>query len=336
MQQHKYSFVIPVYNRPDEVDELLDSVTKLEFPNGEKIPFEVIIVEDGSTMPCKNVVNKYEGIFEIQYFALEINSGSCAAPRNFGAEKATGDYLLFTDSDCLLSNLYLFEVNNAVINEQLDAFGGPDMAHISFSNLQKAISYSMTSFSTTGGIRNRKSPSRKYYPRGFNYGVKKDIFLELGGFLLIFPGEDIILSVDIVKRNYNVGFIEKAVVFHKRRTSFRKYFKQIYNFGEGRVNLNILLPGTAKLVFCLPSLFTLVSLFLIVSSLICAYAIIPLLLYALIVFVDSSVRNKSITIGFMSIVTSFIQHWGYGTGFIIGTIRRKILRKGMSKRFIKG
>lgn len=304
--KHKYSLVIPVFNRPDEVQELLESICNMNITD---IPFEVVIVEDGSTMPCKDVVDKYSSKINLQYFMLEKNSGSCAMPRNIGAEKASGDYLIFTDSDVLLPPNYLKEVDNMLVENDLDAFGGPDMAHDSFNNLQKATSYAMTSFFTTGGIRSKKqSLGGKYYPRGFNYGVKKDVFLKLGRFPLLFPGEDMMLSFDIVKQNYTIGFIEKAGVYHKRRTSIKKFFRQVYTFGRGRINLNILYPETAKLVFYLPTLFTLFCLFCIVSSFVCAYAIAPILLYAMLVFVDSSMKNKSVTIGGLSVITAFVQH----------------------------
>jgi glycosyltransferase involved in cell wall biosynthesis len=335
MQQHKYSFIIPVYNRPDEVDELLDSITKLEMP-AEPIPFEVIIVEDGSTIPCKDVVDKYNGKVDVRYFVKD--SGGPAAARTFGIEKAIGDYIILTDSDCILPEHYLIKVNEIIIKNNLDAFGGADTAHTSFSMMQKAISYAMTSFLTTGGIRNKKKSmaGEKYYPKSYNLGFRKEIFNSIGGFPPIHPGEDTEFSINLVEKGYKVEFIDNIVVFHKRRTTLKKYFKQVFLFGRTRIYLNSFYPKTAKIVFCLPSLFVIASLFFIIASFICIYAITPILLYALLVLIDSSIKNKNVYIGFLSVITAFIQHFGYGSGFLIEFIWRDILGKKISKQYMKG
>jgi glycosyltransferase involved in cell wall biosynthesis len=328
MSPHKFSFVIPVYNRPDEIEELLDSVCNLEFPENQTIPFEVVIVEDGSTIPCKNIVDRYKDKFEIQYFMMEKNSGYCVVPRNFGSDKATGDYLIFLDSDILLHPKYLIEVNSSLAENDLDAYGGPDMAHSSFNNMQKATSYAMTAFFTTGGIRNKKKPlSGKYTPRGFNYAIKKDVFMKMEKFPIIMPGEDILLGHKLIKQNYKVGLIENAIVYHKRRATLKKYFKQVFLFGRGRVNLNIKLPETTSIVHYLPSLFTLFCIFCIASSFFCIYAITPLLLYALLILVDSTIKNKNLIIGGLSVITAYIQHFGYGIGFIFEFISKHILKQ---------
>jgi glycosyltransferase involved in cell wall biosynthesis len=332
MQKHKYSFIIPVFNRPDEVEELLESITKIEFTNSEKVDFELVIVEDGSTEPSNKIIDRYKDRIEIKYL-VKPNTG-CSDSRNYGAERATGDYLIQTDSDVMFPPNYIEEINKAVIENELDAFGGPDAAHSSFSKIQRATSYSMTSFFTTGGIRNKKkSLAGKYFPRSFNFGVKKDIYLKLGGFPLVRNGEDTEFSVKLFRNNYKVGFVENAIVYHKRKTSFKKYFKQVYWFARARVNLNTKYPETSKLVFYLPSLFTLFAAFFIISSPICIYALSPLVLYALLVFIDSTIQNKSITIGAISIITSFIQHFGYGIGFMVEFFLRYILRRGPSKGF---
>ena len=327
MQKYKYSFVIPVYNRPDEIEELLDSITKLEQPK-EKIEFEVVVVEDGSTVPCKDIVDKYKDRIEIQYFMMDVNWGGAAVPRNFGAEKSNYNYLIFLDSDILLPPTYLKEVDDALAENDLDAFGGPDMAHSSFNNLQKAISHSMTSFLTTGGIRSKKKPlTGKYYPRSFNLGVKKDVFKQIGGFPEVFVSEDILISNKLIKGGFFVGLIGSAVVYHKRKTTFKKYFKQVFLYGKSRFNLNKKLPETTSIVHYLPTLFTLFCMFCLVSSFFCIYALSPLVLYALLVFIDSTVKNKSLVIGGLSVITAYIQHFGYGLGFLFEFISRYIFRQ---------
>jgi len=326
MQKYKYSFVIPVYNRPDEIEELLDSITKLEQPK-EKIEFEVVVVEDGSTVPCKDIVDKYSEQLNIKYF-FKSNSGQ-GLSRNFGVENANGDFIITTDSDCILPSHYIKTVNEYVTKEYLDAFGGPDMAHNSFNNFQKAASYAMTSFFTTGGIRNKnKSLGGKYEPRGFNCGIKREIFLKLGGYWDFRPpGEEMPLNYKLRKNGYKVGFIENAFVYHKRRINLTKFFKQVYLFGSRRAMLSKLNPETTSIVHYLPTLFTLFCVFCLVSSFFCIYALSPLVLYALLVFIDSTVKNKSLVIGGLSVITAYIQHFGYGLGFLFEFISRYIFRQ---------
>jgi glycosyltransferase involved in cell wall biosynthesis len=308
-----YSFIVPVYNRPDEVQELLDSLLRLD----DSISFEVIIVEDGSTVPCLDIIDGYKNQLNIRYIMNEANWGGGAVPRNMGAGQAQGDYLIFLDSDVLLSPKYLQEVDSFLSFNELDAFGGPDMAHSSFSNLQKAISHSMTSFLTTGGIRNKKKPiSGKYYPRSFNFGIKKEVFLRLNGFPEVYVSEDILLSHRLIKEGYSVGFIPNAVVYHKRKTSLRKFFKQVFLFGESRANL----PVTKSVVHYLPALFVIFCVCCVVCSFVFIYAILPLILYAFLVFIDSLVGNRSVIIAMLSVVTAYIQHFGYGLGFIKGLV----------------
>jgi glycosyltransferase involved in cell wall biosynthesis len=224
MSKYFYSIIVPVYNRPDEVEELLDSILKLENPNSDPLNYEVIIVEDGSTTPCKDIVDKYSESFSIQYYILEKNTGNPIIPKNTGADYSKGNFLIFLDSDVILPPAYLINVNNAILNNELDAFSGPDMAHSSFNTMQKATSYSMTSFLTTGGIRNKKkNVSGKISFRGYNCGVRKDVFMQVGKYPHIMPSEDILLGYNIVSANYKLGFIENAAVYHKRKTSLKKY-----------------------------------------------------------------------------------------------------------------
>ena len=153
----KFSIIIPVYNRPDEVDELLQSLCEQTVKD-----FEVIIVEDGSINPCKDVCSKYAGILSLHYYAKE-NSGP-GQSRNYGAERANGKYVIILDSDVVLPSGYLQAIEEELAQQPCEAFGGPDAAHPDFTPVQKAISYSMTSFFTTGGIRGGKAKLDKFYP----------------------------------------------------------------------------------------------------------------------------------------------------------------------------
>ncbi|MBO7470969.1 MAG: glycosyltransferase [Bacteroidaceae bacterium] len=338
----KYSIIVPVYNRPDEVDELLQSLTEQSFKD-----MEVIIVEDGSSQPCDNVVHRYASKLPLRYYTKE-NSGP-GQTRNFGAEHSQGEFLIFLDSDCVLPPDFLKEVDAELGRKECDAWGGPDRAHENFTPVQKAISYSMTSFITTGGIRGgKKQMDKKFYPRSFNMGIRRSLYRQLGGFSSMRFGEDIDLSLRIYKSEASCRLFPEAWVWHKRRTDFKKFFKQVHNSGIARINLMKRHPGSLKLVHLLPAVFTigvflclllfLVGLFftgiglytgffggtgcnmgLIVAYLgaaIMLLALLPLLLFSLIVFIDSSIRNKSVKIGFLSIWASFIQLVGYGTGFI--------------------
>ena len=255
----KYSIIVPVFNRPDEVDELLESLV-----NQEEKDFEVIIVEDGSQIPCEDVCRKYADQLTLRYF-MKPNSGP-GQSRNYGAERAKGEYLLILDSDVVLPNGYLKAVSDELDREPADAFGGPDRAHDSFTDTQKAISYSMTSFFTTGGIRGGKKKLDKFYPRSFNMGIRRDVYMELGGFSKMRFGEDIDFSIRIFKAGKRCRLFPEAWVWHKRRTDFRKFWRQVYNSGIARVNLYKKYPESLKLVHLLPMVFTLgVALLLVIS-----------------------------------------------------------------------
>ena len=322
----KYSIIVPVFNRPDEVDELLESLLSQE----EK-DFEVIIVEDGSQVPCKEVCDKYADRLDLHYYYKE-NSGP-GQSRNYGAERAKGDYLLILDSDVVLPKGYIRAVSEELNREPADAFGGPDCAHESFTDTQKAISYSMTSFFTTGGIRGGKKKLDKFYPRSFNMGIRRDVYQELGGFSKMRFGEDIDFSIRIFKAGKRCRLFPEAWVWHKRRTDFHKFWKQVYNSGIARINLYKKYPDSLKLVHLLPMVFTvgttclllliLSGLFLlcipiinIIGSLLVMIGLIPLLLYSIIICVDSTMQNNSLKIGLLSIAAAFIQLTGYGCGFI--------------------
>lgn len=338
----KYSVIVPVYNRPDEVDELLASLEVQTFKD-----FEVVVVEDGSSIPCQEVVNRHASRLVLRYFAKE-NSGP-GQSRNYGAERCQGEYLIVLDSDCVLPPGYLAAVDAELTKNPCDAFGGPDAAHESFTDVQKAISYSMTSFFTTGGIRGgKKQLDRKFYPRSFNMGVRAELWNRLGGFSKMRFGEDIDFSIRIYESGASCRLFTEAWVWHKRRTDMKKFFKQVHNSGIARINLMKRHPGSLKLVHLLPMFFTLgtfvlalvavLFLLLAVMGLVSLYktagcatgpvcciilglggmllSLSPLMLYSLIIIVDSSWRNRSMKVGLLSVPASFIQLIGYGTGFL--------------------
>lgn len=324
----RYSFIIPVYNRPDEVNELLESLTRQTNRD-----FEVIVVEDGSSIPCKEVVDQYATSMDIHYYNKP-NSGP-GQTRNYGAERSRGEYLIILDSDCILPVGYLSAVEAELQREKADAFGGPDRAHESFTDVQKAINYAMTSFFTTGGIRGGKKKMDKFYPRSFNMGVRSEVYKALGGFSKMRFGEDIDFSIRIFKGGYACRLFPEAWVWHKRRTDLKKFFKQVHNSGIARINLYKKYPESLKLVHLLPAVFTLGVAFLLLCSLICAWSLTLLLLFALIICIDSTLQNKSLKIGLLSIVASFIQLTGYGTGFLWAWWKRCVLGKSEFAAFEK-
>ena len=304
----RYSVIIPVYNRPDEADELLQSLTRQSFKD-----FEVIIVEDGSSVPCKDVAERYQNILDIRYYAKP-NSGA-GQTRNYGAERSRGEYLIILDSDCILPEGYFAAVEEELQKAPADAFGGPDRAHVSFTDIQKAINYSMTSFFTTGGIRGGKKKMDKFYPRSFNMGVRREVYETLGGFSRMRFGEDIDFSIRIFKGGYACRLFPGAWVYHKRRTDLKKFFKQVHNSGIARINLYKKYPESLKTVHLLPAAFTLGVAVLLAGAPLCLYSLLPIALYALLVCTDSTLRNKRLRIGVYSIAAAFIQLIGYGTGF---------------------
>lgn len=324
----RYSFIIPVYNRPDEVDELLESLTRQTNKD-----FEVIVVEDGSAIPCKEVVDRYAGRLDIHYYNKP-NSGP-GQTRNYGAERSRGEYLIILDSDCILPPGYLVAVEAELQREAADAFGGPDRAHPSFTHVQKAINYAMTSFFTTGGIRGGKKKMDKFYPRSFNMGVRAEVYHALGGFSKMRFGEDIDFSIRIFKGGYACRLFPEAWVWHKRRTDLKKFFKQVHNSGIARINLYKKYPESLKLVHLLPAVFTVGVVFLLLCSLICAWSLTLLLLFALIICVDATLQNRSLKIGLLSVVASFIQLTGYGTGFLRAWWKRCLLGKDEFAAFEK-
>lgn len=324
----KYSVIIPVYNRPDEVNELLESLTLQTCKD-----FEVVVVEDGSSIPCQEVVEKYSDRLDIHYYNKP-NSGP-GQTRNYGAERSHGEYLIILDSDCILPPGYFEAVEKELQSSPVDAFGGPDRAHASFTDIQKAINYSMTSFFTTGGIRGGKKKMDKFYPRSFNTGVRRSVYQTLGGFSKMRFGEDIDFSIRIFKAGYRCRLFPSAWVYHKRRTDLKKFFKQVHNSGIARINLYKKYPESLKLVHLLPALFTLGTVLLLISAIYCPYALLPLLAYALLVCIDSTIQNGNIRIGLYSIAAAYIQLIGYGTGFWRAWWNRCICQKGEFEAFKK-
>ena len=311
-----FSVIIPVYNRPDEVRELLESLSKQTLKD-----FEVLLIEDGSVNRCDTVAQEFDKDLNICYFYKE-NSGR-SLTRNYGMERASGEYLIFFDSDCIIPERY-FEIVKARLEEDyVDCFGGPDAAHTSFSNLQKAISYSMTSFFTTGGIRGGKKGMEKFTPRTFNMGFSKEVYKRVGGFKDMF-GEDIDLSLRIQKAGFHTVLIRDAFVYHKRRVSFRSFYRQVSVFGRARVDLYLLHPESLKIVHLLPAAFVLGSLILILLSFFCIWALLPLIVYFLALFFESLVCNHSLRIAGLSVLTSIIQLGGYGIGFLSAFIKKVV------------
>jgi glycosyltransferase involved in cell wall biosynthesis len=305
-----FSIIVPVYNRPNEIDELLESLTKQDLSHD----FEVLIIEDGSTIKSDIIVEKYKSQLNIKYFFKE-NTGA-GASRNFGMQRASGNYFIILDSDVIVPTEYLSEVKQTLENHFTDAFGGPDAAHKSFTPLQKAINYSMTSVLTTGGIRGKKQSIEKFQPRSFNMGLSKTAFEKTKGYSGMKYGEDIDLTFRLWEKGYKTQFIEKAFVYHKRRSTLSEFFNQTFNFGTARPILNRKYPSTSKLTYWFPSLF-IVGFDISIILAIFGYDLFikVYFIYFMILLIDSFFRN-GLKVAFLSIITSFTQFLGYGLGFL--------------------
>lgn len=323
-----FSLIIPVYNRPDEVNELLDSLLLSEYAK----PFEVVLVEDGSTIPCKEVAEKYSHKLNISYYFKE-NSGP-GDSRNFGMQKAKGDYFIIFDSDCIIPFNYLSEVEKALAIKYVDCFGGPDRALDSFSDIQKAINFAMTSFLTTGGIRGGSEKIDKFQPRSFNMGLSKKAFEASKGFGDIHPGEDPDLSIRLWDLGFETRLFPDAYVYHKRRIDWDKFSVQVNKFGKARPILNSWYPKYNKITFFFPSFFIIgliVAFFLMLINhdwLLQLYFV-----YFIIIFLTSTYQNKSLKIGMLSIVAVWKQFYGYGIGFLESFFKIIILRKKPQEAF---
>jgi glycosyltransferase involved in cell wall biosynthesis len=314
----KYSVIIPVYNRPDELDELLESIQQQTLQ-----PFEILVIDDGSTRKSEGVIEKFSDLNIHYHFKRNTGQGYT---RNFGYSKAEGDYFLVFDSDCILPPHYLETVNRELDRNYLDAYGGPDQAHPSFTIIQKAINYSMTSIFTTGGIRGKKKHAGTFHPRSFNMGISRKVFEETDGYILTRMGEDIEFSIRIIRNGFTTGLIEDAYVYHKRRTGLIDFWKQLHFFGRARVNVNRFFPGELKLFHLFPLFFflgfLLIPIVFFINPVFTPYMAFPYILFALLIFFDSSIRNKTnVVIGTLSILTSFIQLFAYATGLIRESFR---------------
>lgn len=306
-----FSFIIPVYNRPDEIDELLQSLVHQTYTND----FEIVVVEDGSTVNCQDVVNKYLNQLNVSYY-FKKNSGP-GDSRNYGMKVAKGDYFIILDSDCIIPENYLVEVDKFLTNNYVDCFGGPDAAHDSFSDVQKAINQTMTSVLTTGGIRGASEKLGKFQPRSFNMGISKEAFEASGGFGKIHPGEDPDLSIRLWKMNFKTALIPNAHVFHKRRIDWEKFYKQVNKFGKARPILNQRYPEYSKITYWFPAVFSVgfyISLLFLVVGINMFFYFYAL--YFLALFTETLVKTKNLKIGFLTIIATFIQFFGYGAGFL--------------------
>ena len=324
-----FSLIIPVFNRPDEVEELLESLSQLDY----KANFEIVIVEDGSSIKCDDVVRKFEGKLHLSYYFKQ-NSGP-GDSRNFGMEKAKGDYFIIFDSDCIIPKNYLTEVTNALNENYVDCFGGPDKALDSFSDIQKAINFAMTSFLTTGGIRGGSEKIDKFQPRSFNMGLSRKAFEASHGFGNIHPGEDPDLSIRLWELGFETRLFPKAFVYHKRRIDWEKFSMQVNKFGKARPILNSWYPKYNNLTFFFPTLFIIGFVFALITSLIFNHDIVLQLyfVYFLTLFLVSTYQNKSFKIGFLSIKAVWKQFYGYGTGFLISFIKIIILKQKPQEAF---
>jgi len=323
-----YSIIIPVYNRPQELEELLESLKTQTFRKA----FEVVVVEDGSANTSNKVVNSYSDKLNVHYF-IKDNSGP-GLSRNFGMQKASGDYFIILDSDCILPNNYIAEVDKALKNSFTDFFGGADAALPSFTVTQKAINYAMTSVLTTGGIRGKKSMKSKFQPRSFNMGLSKVAFTRTRGFNSQHFGEDIDLTLRLWQEGFESQFIETAFVYHKRRISWTSFFDQTINFGAARPVLNKQHPNTAKITYWFPSLFMAGSLFsIIVYFFEFKIFLYVYILYFILIFLDSLIVSKNPFVAMSSMYATLVQFLGYGTGFLRSTFRLVILKKSIKDTF---
>lgn len=318
----KYSIIVAVYNRPDEMAELLESLAAQTLKD-----FEIVVVEDGSTVTSADVCERWTGSLDITY--VTIPNGGPGPARNHGCTIANGNVFLFLDSDCTVPPTWLASIDAARTQRGLQAFGGPDREHTAFSPVQKAISYAMTSILTTGGIRGSAvRTGGAFHPRSFNMGMDREVFNVTKGFAPMRFGEDIDLSIRMIKAGFKVGLIPEAWVYHKRRTDLRKFYRQVFNSGDARINLTIKHPGTLKLTHFFPVAFLAYSITAIVYTIVVPLGwstLLPLALYLALILLHATLRQRSITVGILSVVASCVQLFGYGLGFVRGLWFRMIL-----------
>ena len=319
-----FSIIVPVYNRPEEVKELMASLA-CQTDRG----FEAVIVEDGSTIPCKAEAEAYAPAVALQYFYKD-NEGRSPA-RNFGMDHARGDYFIFVDSDCILPPYYIEKLRKALAGKWRDCFGGPDDAHDSFTDTQKAINFAMTSFLTTGGIRGGKVQMEKFVPRTFNMGFSREVYEKVGGFREMFS-EDIDMSTRIRLAGFAPELIRDVKVYHKRRGSLAKFWRQVHVFGMSRITLQLLYPGSMKAVHWAPAIFVLGAIAMIVGAFFHPLWLLPLAAYILALWISATVSTKSLKVGTLAVAASMVQLWGYGTGFLRAYIWKILLRHGRDEQ----
>ncbi len=320
MDRPRFSVIVPVYNRIDEVEDLMASLEAQTCMN-----FEVVIVEDGSTMPCEDAVRRHPGV-RSKYF-YKGNEGRSIA-RNYGMERAEGDYFIFFDSHCVIPERYFEILSRELDSTPVDCFGGPDAAHDSFSSTQKAINYAMTSFLTTGGIRGGRMSLEKFTPRTFNMGFSREVYEGVGGFREMFS-EDIDMSTRIRQAGFGIALIRPAYVYHKRRVDFRKFFRQVHVFGMSRITLHLLYPGSMKAVHTLPALAVLAGVVLILLGIfVSPWWLLPLGVYLVAIFLSAILITRSLVIALKAVPASVIQILGYGSGFIKAYITKILLGRG--------
>ncbi|MBO5263188.1 MAG: glycosyltransferase [Bacteroidaceae bacterium] len=319
-----YSIIVPVYNRPDEIQKLLESLSAQTVK-----PFELVIIEDGSKERCDHLLGYYRSFFTIHYHYKE-NEGRCEA-RNYGLQRAGGDYMLFFDSDVILPPFYFERLEAAMAASPCDCFGGPDAADDSFSDMQKAVSHSMTSFWTTGGIRGGKVVMEKFCPRTFNMGISRKVYETVGGFNDML-GEDIDLSLRIRKAGFDIRLIRETFVYHKRRIDFARFFKQVNNFGQARIWLHLIHPGSMKLVHTLPALMLVAGVLLLAASLFFPWLLLLPLLYALLVFFDAIAQKHTLKVAALSVVAAAVQITGYGSGFLKAFWCKMVLKQPLETK----
>lgn len=315
-----FSIIIPVYNRPDEIADLLASLAA-QTDKG----FQTVIVEDGSTVRCEEQCRIWQRQANVKYYYKD-NEGRSIA-RNYGIDRADGDFFVFVDSDCILPPVYIESLRHSLAESPADCFGGPDAAHDSFTDTQKAINYAMTSFLTTGGIRGGKISMEKFTPRTFNMGFSRKVYEKTGGFREMFS-EDIDMSTRIRIDGFRIMLYPDVAVFHKRRVDFRKFWRQVHVFGMSRITLKLLYPGSMKAVHCLPALFVIGVAAMIVCSFFCKWALTPLLVYIFALWIWGMISTGSVRIGTMGVGAAMVQLTGYGTGFIRAYVWKILLRHG--------
>lgn len=314
-----FSIIVPVYNRREEVVDLLRSLES-QTDRG----FEIILVEDGSTQPSLPDGKGPEGL-RLKYYQKD-NEGRSIA-RNYGINGADGDWFVFVDSDCILPPGYIAALRKSLTENPVDCFGGPDAAHESFSDTQKAINYAMTSFLTTGGIRGGKVSMEKFTPRTFNMGFSREVYERVGGFREMFS-EDIDMSTRIRNAGFKITLFPDVYVYHKRRVDLKKFWKQVHVFGMSRITLELLYPGSMKLVHWLPAVFTVGAAALIIGSIFYWWLLIPLAVYIVALWIGGLMATRSLKIASLGVVAAMVQLTGYGSGFIKAYVSKMILRKG--------